>query len=67
MSDWREDPKEAARILLRKVDNSEVITIAGMDPPDGAFGFHNGRLTCNDSELLRLVAHAVINPEGVPQ
>ena len=61
---WKTDAREAARVLLKKVDNSEVITIAGMNIESG-FGLHKGRLTCNDYKLLRLVAFAVLNPEGV--
>lgn len=59
---WKTDVREAARVLLKKIKNTEVITIAGLNIEAG-FELHHGRLTCNDEELLRSVAEFVLEVE----
>ena len=61
--DWRTDPKEAARVLLKKIDNTERSSFVATNIEAG-FDYHHGKLTCGDYELLKLLANAVLKQES---
>lgn len=56
---WKTDVGEAARILLEKAKNTEVITINAGATIEHGFGAHGGRLCCDEHELIRTVCEFV--------
>jgi hypothetical protein len=60
---WKTDVREAARVLLKKIENTEQITINAGGMIEQGFGVHRGRICCDEYDLMKSVAEFVFEVE----